>query len=175
MILLCECEWIFSHFLRFCAGTREYFEKNSIKNRIVGEKNFGESRTGGAAALSRELSESFGPKLFSCNAKAPGKNFPDRTDSQWESVKKFPRSRRPPEKISQTAMRIVRGRLLDPVPPPPPGKWAPDPLGPLWSESVSGWWDPRPAAGLGLCGGGSWSPATAYAWKKCCEQVCAIS
>lgn len=92
MVLLCECEWIFSHFLRFCAGAREYFEKNSLKNRIVDEKNFGESRTGGAAALSRELSEFFGPKLFSCNAKAPEKisqvaqtlnenlwkNFPDR-------------------------------------------------------------------------------------------------
>lgn len=98
MVLLCECEWIFSHFLRFCAGAREYFEKNSLKNRIVDEKNFGGSRTGGAAALSRELSEFFGPKLFSSNAETPekisqitktsekisqtaralGKNFPDR-------------------------------------------------------------------------------------------------
>ena len=53
----------------------------------------------------------------------------------------FPVTRRPSEKISQTAMRIVRGRLLDPVPPPPPGKWAPGPgpLAPLRSESVSGW------------------------------------
>lgn len=127
MVLLCECEWIFSHFLRFCAGAREYFEKNSLKNRIVGEKNFGESRTGGAAALSRELSEFFGPKLFSSNAESPGKNFPDRTDSQWESVKKFPRPRRTPEKISQTAMRIVRGRLLDPTPSPSPGEMDPRP------------------------------------------------
>lgn len=53
----------------------------------------------------------------------------------------FPESRSSPEKISQTAMRIVRGRLLDPAPPPPPGKWTPGPRTPgqLRSESVSGW------------------------------------
>ena len=90
MILLCECERIFSHFLRFCAGAREYFEKNSLKNRTVGEKNFGESRTGGAAALSRELSEFFGPKLFSCNARPP-----EKISQTAKTRKKFPRPRGP--------------------------------------------------------------------------------
>lgn len=47
---------------------------------------------------------------------------------------KFPGSRRPSEKISQTAIRVVRGRLLDPVPPPPPGE--------MGSRTP----DPRPAA-----------------------------
>ena len=69
-----------------------------FKTGLCSGKILGRSRTGGAAALSRELSEFFGPKLFSCNAKAPS------------------------EKISQTAMRIVRGRLLVPTPIPSPGE-----------------------------------------------------
>ena len=163
MVLLCECEWIFSHFLRFCAGAREYFEKNSLQNRIVDEKNFGGSRTGGAAALSRELSEFFGPKLFSCNAKPPGKNFPDRTDSQWESVKKFPKPRRPRKNFPNRDAYRTR-KTISPCPIPlPPGKWAPGPYARhTFCNSGKfrffGGWVPVPLRVLDLLWGGPMGP-----------------
>lgn len=68
-------------FCIFCAFAPIYANL-ILKTGLWSRENFGPSRTGGAAALSRELPESFGPKLFSCNANALGKNFPDRTDSQ---------------------------------------------------------------------------------------------
>lgn len=159
MILLCECEWIFSYFLRFCAGTREYFLEDPSKNRIVDEKNFGESRTGGAVASLRDPKRNLAQNYFPATRRPPEKIF---------------QTAKAPEKISQTAMRIVRGRLLDPVPPPPPGKWAPDPRPAAVRECkrVVGF---LPRCGSWSLRGGPWSPATAYAWKQCCEQVCAIS
>ena len=94
MILLCECEWIFSHFLRFCADAREYFEKNSLKNRIVGEKNFGESRTGGAVASLRDPKRNLVQNYFPVT-RGPWKKFPRSHRLSMRICEKFSRPRRP--------------------------------------------------------------------------------
>lgn len=119
----------FRTFCVFALVLVNILRKILLKTGLWARKILG-SRVLAVRRRSRANYQSFLAQNYFPDRGGPRKKFPRTRRSR----KKFPRPRRPSEKISQTAMRIVRGRLLDPAPSPSPGEMDSRPP------------DPRPAA-----------------------------